>query len=193
MTTESFSADNAVWTQVKLPPWWLVLIEGILLIVLGGFLLFNPYSTFLSIIWVLGIFWLIRGVMDLVSLIWDRTMWGWKIVAGILGIIAGWIVIQNPISSTVVLSSVTVWFIAFTGIFLGITSLVRAFKGAGWGTGILGAISIGLGILLFFNTGAAMAALPWVMGIFAIFGGIMSIFGSFQVRNAQKTLDQLQG
>jgi uncharacterized membrane protein HdeD (DUF308 family) len=192
MTTESFSADNAVWTQVKLPPWWLVLIEGILLIVLGGFLLFNPYSTFLSIIWVLGIFWLIRGVMDLVSLIWDRTMWGWKIVAGILGIIAGWIVIQNPISSTIVLSSVTVWFIAFTGIFLGITSLVRAFKGAGWGTGILGAISIGLGILLFFNTGAAMAALPWVMGFFAIFGGIVSIFGSFQVRNAQKTLDTLK-
>ncbi len=193
MTTESFSADNAVWTQVKLPPWWLVLIEGILLIILGGFLLVNPYSTAFSIVWVLGIFWLIRGVMDLVSLIWDRSMWGWKIVSGILGIIAGWIVFQNPISSTVVLGSLTVWFLAFTGIFLGTTSLVRAFKGAGWGTGILGAISIGLGILLFLNTGAAMAALPWVMGFFAIFGGIVSIFGAFQVRNAQKTLDALKG
>jgi uncharacterized membrane protein HdeD (DUF308 family) len=191
MTTDSFSAENAVWAQVKLPPWWLVLIEGILLIIIGGFLLFSPFRSFVSIIWVMGIFWLVRGVMDLVSLIWDRSMWGWKIIAGLLGIAAGWIVIQHPLGSSVVIGSVTVWMLAFIGIFMGISSLIRAFQGAGWGTGILGGISIALGILLLFNTAVAAATLPWVMGFFAIFGGIASIFGAFRVRSAQKTLDEV--
>ena len=45
MSSESFSADNAIWADVKLPPWWLVLIEGILLIILGIFFFVSPYQT----------------------------------------------------------------------------------------------------------------------------------------------------
>jgi uncharacterized membrane protein HdeD (DUF308 family) len=191
MTTENFSMGNAIWGEVKLPPWWLVLIEGILLIIIGIFLLLNPYKSFVSIIWVLGIYWLIRGILDLVSLIWDRTFWGWKIFAGILGIIAGWIVIQHPLGSSVVISQVTVFMLAFIGIFMGISAIVRAFKGAGWGTGIMGGISILLGILLLANSAIATVTLPWVLGFLAIFGGIMTIIGSFQVRSLEKKIDEL--
>ena len=125
MTTESLTSANTVWVEVKPPPWWLVLIEAILLIVIGIFLLVNPYQTFVSMIWVLGIYWLVRGVFQLVSLFWDRRMWGWKIFAGILGLIAGWIVIQNPVTSAVVLGQFTVWMLAFIALFFGISDLVR--------------------------------------------------------------------
>lgn len=189
MSIESFSADNAIWTKVKLPPWWLVLIEALLLIAIGVFLLVNPYRTFVSVVWALGVLWFIRGVLDLVSLLWDRRMWGWKIFSGILGIIAGWVVLQHPLGSSVVVSQVTIWILAFTGIFMGISSLVRAFQGAGWGTGVLGVISIALGVLLFANTAVAASTLPWVLGIFAILGGIMGLFGAFGLRGLEKELE----
>lgn len=190
MSTESFSADNALWTKVKLPPWWLILIEAILLIAIGVFLLVNPYRTFVSLIWALGLLWFIRGILDLVSLLWDRRMWGWKLVSGILGILAGWVVLQHPLGSSVVVGQVTVWILAFSGIFMGITSLVRAFQGAGWGTGLLGVVSIVLGVLLLANTAVAVSTLPWVIGIFAILGGILAIFAAFGVRGLQNELDK---
>ena len=192
MTTESLTSANAVWVEVKPPPWWLVLIEAILLIVIGIFLLVNPYQTFVSMIWVLGIYWLVRGIFQLVSLFWDRRMWGWKIFAGILGLIAGWIVIQNPVTSAVVLGQFTVWMLAFIALFFGISDLVSAFKGAGWVKAVLGVISIILAVLLMTNSMAATASLPWVIGVLAILAGLLLIFGAFRLRSLEHSIDALR-
>ena len=192
MTTESLTSANAVWVEVKPPPWWLVLIEAILLIVIGIFLLVNPYQTFVSMIWVLGIYWLVRGVFQLVSLFWDRRMWGWKIFAGILGLIAGWIVIQNPVTSAVVLGQFTVWMLAFIALFFGISDLVSAFKGAGWVKAVLGVVSIILAGLLMTNSMAATASLPWVIGVLAILAGLLLIFGAFRLRSLEHSIDALR-
>jgi uncharacterized membrane protein HdeD (DUF308 family)/predicted flap endonuclease-1-like 5' DNA nuclease len=189
MTTENFNADNAVWTKVKLPPWWLVLIEGILLIIIGIFFFVSPYQTLVSAVWVLGLYWLIRGILDLVSLLWDRRMWGWKIFAGILGIIAGWILLQQPLAGSLVLSSTLIFLLAFIGLFIGISSLIRGFKGAGWGTLLLGVVEIVLSIILLMNAGGAAAWMPWVLGGLAILGGILIIIASFTLRSVEHSIE----
>ncbi len=189
MSTESFSGDNAVWSQVKLPPWWLVLIEGILLIILGIFFFVSPYQTLVTAVWVLGLYWLVRGALDLISLLWDRSMWGWKIFAGILGLIAGWILIQQPLAGSLVLSSTLVFMLGFIGLFIGISSLFRGFKGAGWGTIILGVIEIVLSIILLMNAGGAAAWMPWVLGGLAILGGILTLIASFGLRGVEHSIE----
>lgn len=189
MSNDGFTVENAIWVKSKLPPWWLVLIEGILLIIIGIFLLVTPYKTSVSIVWVLGLYWLIRGIIDLVSLIWDRRMWGWKVFAGILGIIAGYIVLQQPLTSTVLIGNLFIWMLGFIGIFIGISSLIRGFQGAGFGTVVLGAIEIILGILLLVNSGTFASWLPYAMAALAILGGIAALFGAFQIRGAEKRLD----
>jgi len=189
MTTESFSGDNVVWSRVKLPPWWLVLIEGILLIGIGIFFFVSPYQTLVTAVWVLGLYWLIRGILDLVSLLWDRAMWGWKIFAGILGIIAGWILLQQPLAGSLVLSTTLVWLVAFIGLFIGISSLIRGFQGAGWGTIILGVIEIVLSIILFMNAAGAAAWMPWVLGGLAILGGILTLIAAFGLRNVEHQIE----
>lgn len=193
MSSEGFSSSNAVWASVKLPPWWLVLIEGILLIIIGIMFFVSPYQTLVTAVWVLGLYWLIRGIIDLVSLIWDRSMWGWKIFTGILGIIAGWILLQQPLAGSLVLSTTLVFLLGFIGIFIGISSLIRGIQGAGWGTLILGIIEIILGIILLVNAGGAAAWMPWVLGGLAILGGILTIIGAFNVRSAQHTIDDAKG
>jgi uncharacterized membrane protein HdeD (DUF308 family) len=66
---------------------------------------------------------------------------------------------------------------------------VRGFQGAGFGTIVLGAIEIILGLLLLVNSGTFASWLPWVMAFFAILGGIGALIGAFQIRSAENRLD----
>jgi uncharacterized membrane protein HdeD (DUF308 family) len=54
--------------------------------------------------------------------------------------------------------------------------------GGGWGEGILGVLSIVLGALLLANVWATALAAPWVLGAFAVIGGIAAIVQAFRMR-----------
>jgi len=174
--------------EAPLTPWWLILIEGIALIIVGLLLLSQPGMTSIVIVQVLGIYWLIMGIIRIVSIFVDSAQWGWKLFAGILGIIAGIVVIRHPIWSTVLVGNTIIIVLGLTGIVIGVISLFQAFKGAGWGTGILGVISVILGIVLLANVWVLSFSLPVTLGILAIIGGIVAIFGAFRTRREAKEL-----
>ena len=73
---------------------------------------------------------------------------------------------------------------------LGQLDVIRAFQGAGWGTGIIGVIAVALGLWLLFNAGdpGMLLSLAWAAGIFAIVGGIAGIFMSFRIKGIQDKL-----
>ena len=163
-------------------PWWLVLIEGLALTILGILFLTNTGATTVVFVQVLGIYWLIRGIFYIVAIFIDSTMWGWKLFAGIVGILAGIAVLQHPLISPLLVGSVLVIVLGVQGLIVGIVGLIQAFQGAGWGAGILGAVSVIIGIWLLFNIGAATLALPWAIGLLAIVGGIAAIVTAFRVK-----------
>jgi uncharacterized membrane protein HdeD (DUF308 family) len=167
-------------------PWWLVLLQGIALIVLGALLLTSPGMTTVVLIQFLGIYWLIKGIFDIVSMFIDHRQWGWKLFGGILGIIAGIVILQHPLWSTLLVPATLVWVLGFLGLVMGGISLFQAFKGAGWGVGILGVLSIVFGLYLLANTFIATLSLPWVLGIFGLVGGVVAIWNSFKLRSLQK-------
>lgn len=177
MTTETLME-----TDVPMTPWWLVLLEGIAAIIIGALLLTSPGATLLILIQFLGIYWFVAGIFKIISIFIDSTMWGWKLFAGILGILAGIIIIQHPLWSTLLVPATLVIVIGIDGIIIGIVSLIQAFRGGGWGVGILGILSIIFGIILVANPIIGAATLPWVLGIFAIVGGIFAIIMAFRLR-----------
>ena len=103
---------------------------------------------------------------------------------GILGIIAGMVVLRHPIYATALVGTFLIVFLAVDGLIMGIMGLIRAFTGAGWGPGILGILTIIIAIFLFTNVFGAALALPIVLGAFMIVGGIVAIFYSFRIRRA---------
>ena len=167
---------------VKPVPWWLVLIEGILSIALGAFLLIRPGSTFAVIVQVIAIYWLISGIFKIVSIFFDSSGWGWKLFIGIIGILAGFVLLGEPIISAFLFGFSVIWVMGFFGIVYGIMGIIQFFQGDGWWSLVLGVVSIIFGILLLGNTALAALTLPWVFGIFLIFGGMMAIIAAFQMR-----------
>lgn len=182
------SDATATQTASAKEQWWVPLVLGIIVILLGLLLLAHPAETSIWIAWAVGIYWFITGVINLVMLFVDRTMWGWKLAIGILGILAGLVVIdalsKTPLIATVGLASIYVWILGLQGLVIGIVEIVQAFRGAGWGVGILGALSVLFGGFLLFNPFPASLALPVVFGILGIAAGIAAIVMAFRVKNA---------
>lgn len=181
------SADSSAEKGVN-APWWLVLLEGVALLIIGILLLSQPGMTSVIVVQVLGIYWLLMGIFRIISIFIDSSQWGWTLFAGLLGIIAGVIVIRQPLWSTVIVGNTVIIVLGLTGIVIGLISLYQAFKGAGWGSAILGAISIILGLVLLANVWILTFSLPVTLGILAIIGGIAAIFGAFRVRREEQQM-----
>jgi uncharacterized membrane protein HdeD (DUF308 family) len=166
--------------------WWLVLLEGIAAAIIGLFLLSAPGATLFVLIQVLGIFWLVGGLFRIVSIFLDSSLWGWKLIAGALGILAGIVVLQHPVWSSVLVPAIYVIILGIQGLIQGGVNLVMAFRGEGWGIGILGALSIVFGLVLLFNVWIGVAVLPFVLGAVGIVGGGAAIAIAFAMRSMER-------
>ena len=175
---------DAMTFETKQYPWWLLLMGGILNIIVGILLLTNPVKTTLAMAWVLGLYWLIQGIFVLVGMFLDHTAWGWKLFMGILGILAGIAVMRHPVASAVTIPMILVLMLGIQGMIVGAISLVMAFKGGGWGAGILGGLSINFGLILVLNFAnlGTVAVFIWVVAILALAGGIVQIIQAFRQR-----------
>ena len=163
-------------------PWWLVLLEGIAAVVIGILLLTSPGITLFALIQVIGFFWLIGGILGIVGIFIDSSLWGWKLVSGILGILAGIVVLQHPVWSSILIPALLVIFLGIQAIISGGAGLVLAFQGGGWGRGILGVLNIILGLVLLFNPLIGVAVLPFMLGSISFIGGLSAIVIAFKMR-----------
>jgi uncharacterized membrane protein HdeD (DUF308 family) len=181
---------TATAVPTKQRPWWLTLVLGIAAFVVGAILLWAPaktrVETYMLLVSLLGIYWLIWGIMEIVYMFVDHTAWGWKLFMGIVSIIAGGYILMYPIAAAVALPRIFVLVLGIWALMEGIILLFMAFRGGGWGAGILAVVSIIFGIILMANytvpgTGLAMI---WAAAIWGLIGGIVMIIRAFQQRKA---------
>jgi uncharacterized membrane protein HdeD (DUF308 family) len=162
-------------------PWWVALIAGVAMSLIGVLLLLAPGLTAVALVRFLGIYWLVDGILRLVSLFVDRSGWIWKLASGALGVIAGLAVVEHPLVSALLVPTVLVVYMGVTGIAVGALEVIMAFRGAGWATGILGAASVVVGALLILNPLSGALALPLVVGTLATAGGLVTVISSLMI------------
>ena len=163
-------------------PWWMVLIEGLVIILLGIMLVAAPGMSTALLVQILGIYILIKGVLSIANIFIDNSRWGWKLLVGIVGIIVGILVIQHPLWATLFVTVTAFVAIGIGAITMGVINLIEAFRGAGWGTGILGVVIILVGIAVLLSPNISPELVPYLLGIFLIVGGIVAIFNAFRQR-----------
>lgn len=179
---------TASQVQTKQRPWWLTLITGIMLVIVGGIMLWSNLAakveTYYILVLTLGFFWLIEGIFEIISIFIDHSMWGWKLFMGIISVAAGFYILSYPIISAMALPKIFVLVMGIWGLMYGVVLLIMAFQGGGWGAGILGALGIIFGIALMINysdPGMGLAMI-WTASVFAFIGGIGMIFKAFKQR-----------
>lgn len=173
-------------------PWWHLLLEGITAVIIGILLVSFPKETTVVLVQILGIYWFVTGILALVSLFIDRSQWGWKLLAGVLGILAGIIVVRHPLWSAFLVPFTIVIVLGVQAIIQGIVGLIMSFQGGGWGAALLGVINIILGIFLLSEPVIAASVFPVVLGIVAIALGVIAIFGSLRARAQEEQLPSAQ-
>jgi uncharacterized membrane protein HdeD (DUF308 family) len=166
--------------------WWLVLLQGIAAVVIGVLLLTQTGATLFTVVVFLGVYWLIGGIFDLISVFLDAHNRGWRLLSGVIGILAGLVVVRNPLWSGVIVGVTLAWLLGIAGILIGALDIARGFSGDGWGTGLVGLLSLILGIILLANPLATIAVLVYFAGIWAILGGIAAIIGALRLRSLSR-------
>jgi uncharacterized membrane protein HdeD (DUF308 family) len=168
--------------KVSQAPWWSVLLEGIIAIIIGVFLVYEPIATTILLIQLLAIFWLAGGIITVIGTLMFTKDGKWKLLSGILSIIAGVVILMYPIISPYIVLKFLVIFIGALAIVNGAVVLASAFKGGEWGTGVLGILSIILGLLLLTNSFAGVLIFPWMFGFILIIGGIGAVIWGIKMR-----------
>ena len=168
--------------------WWVLLLRGILLVIVGILSFMNP------LVWITfaGAYMLIDGI----GLLWagfgpqptGQSRWPLLLV-GILGIVAGLIVLLNPVIGGLSL----VWVVGAWAIITGILEIVSAIAlrkeiDNEWWLILTGVLAIIFGILVFQNPLAGAFTIQVIFGAFAIVVGVFSIALAFRVRNFGKEI-----
>jgi uncharacterized membrane protein HdeD (DUF308 family) len=178
-------------TQKRIPDlWWLLLLEGIATIILGILFISQPAGTLKVFVIFLGVYWLIEGIFSLIRIFTHsgRAHWAWSLLSGILGIVAGILVLSQPMLSSMILTTTIVIIIAIQGILIGILDIVRGVQGDGAGAIVLGVLSAIIGIWLLVNATKAALALPILLGILTLIGGALLVYFAFRMRKFFKEL-----
>lgn len=183
--------ETATTTKAAAQYWWLWLLEGLAIILIGWWLLTQPVTTTLLLVQVLGLYWFIAGLVDIVIALVDRDEQhrGLKLFGGLIGVFAGWWVLNNALFAGLITPTMFLWIIAFSFI---INGVIKIFLGnaqasgerqRSWGS-FFGGVFYGLmGLaLLAMPLFAGLATLVFSVGLLALIGGIGMIIMSFQVK-----------
>ena len=94
----------------------LLALLGVLSLIVGLYAVRHVLLTIIALVLLLGIFWIVNGVIEIFTAASHREMHGrgWRVAMGILSIIAGVVVLAIPAISLVVLVVVlSIWLIMF--------------------------------------------------------------------------------
>jgi uncharacterized membrane protein HdeD (DUF308 family) len=182
MTEAEMKAESQS-LEIKLFPWWLLLLWGLLTIIIGLMFLLTPVITMELFVNFLGAYWLVGGLFMIGGLFVDRTYIGMKVLLAGINIIAGALILMYflmyPIFCTIFLFEFLILFLGFWAIFIGAVHIYHAYTAKDLGNGVLGIISIVFGILLLAHPFVALVLLPFVAGGFCLVSGITMLYISY--------------
>jgi uncharacterized membrane protein HdeD (DUF308 family) len=182
--------SNYAGTRGEALPWGLVLVEGIVVTLFGLLLLVAPGASLFFLVLLLGIYLFIAGIFRIIGIFLDSSSWGWKLGAGILCLIAGVVVLSNPLWSTTLASGGLVIFVGFLAMLQGAAGLVVALQGGSWGMGVLSVLGILFGLFLVINPLIGVATLTFILAIFMLIGGVGAVVQALRMRREAAAAQQ---
>lgn len=175
--------------------WWVLLLRGMALIVLGGYALLVPDLTLAAFVQILGLFVILDGILAAVAGLmgWTESR-VWTVVRAILAIAIGLFVVGHPLVVGAIAMMTVIFLIAFQSIVGGLLEIYVAVRerdeiqGEGWLV-LSGLFSVLLGFLLALIPLTAGLLLIRFAGIFIAAFGLVLVVSAFRARRLRRTVD----
>jgi len=152
------------------------LLGGLTAAIFGIILLIRREEAIELLVILLGLWWLIQGAFMLFSVFIDREDMGWKIFLGLLGLIAGVVVLANPINSATFLGSALAITLGVIGLIIGVSAIFGYFRGGGFGALVFGVVSGLIGLLFISNPSSSASLMVTLFAALLLIDGVASIF-----------------
>lgn len=188
MSDSSPSANTQPLVTELASLWWLPLVRGILLLILGVYALFRPGMTLATFAQVAGFFLVFDGILAIVAgVVGQVPSRLWTIVRGVIAILAGAFVFANPVLIAGLTAAVVVTVIGFLAILAGVSEIVAAIQdrkeidGEGWLI-LGGLLSVLIGVALLIAPLAFGLSMVRILGVLAIVSSVAMIFFAFRLK-----------
>jgi uncharacterized membrane protein HdeD (DUF308 family) len=174
--------------------WWITLLRGILLVVLGVYALFKPGMSALALTQVVGVLLVIEGIFAIIAAVLGETpSRGLTLARGAGAILLGVLIFSKPVLAAKVAATTLLYLIGAAVVLIGVAEIVAAIRDRKQIEGEAGIILCGVlwvifGVLLFLAPLSFGALIIRILGAFAILAGIMLVSLAFKIRNVKKSL-----
>jgi uncharacterized membrane protein HdeD (DUF308 family) len=187
--TDTLPADSAAFVLQHLSKnWWILLIRGIFLVLIGGYATSSPGLTLATYCLVLGFFLIADGILALIFGMGHHiNNRGWVFIRAALSLLTGLFMVGQPLLFAAVAGTMLVFILAFQSLFAGVLEIMvairdrKAIQGEGWMI-MSGLFSVLFGLVLLSKPLLSVVVLIQVSGIFAMLFGFAAVFSAFRLR-----------
>jgi len=171
---------------------WITLIRGFLVVILGLSLLFTPEKTKAMLFNFMGFFWLLTGIVSVRQELHNK---GNRLVlaAGAIGILAGCAVVTRDVSRTFLPEFWVVTFLGAIILLSGILHILGGFRVGGKAmqgrttlSVLLGIFEVFLGLVFVIFHGGQSQIMYTIAIIWALLGGILLLSDAYRQYRASK-------
>jgi len=174
--------SNRVWGGLAL--------RGVVAVLFGIMALTRTGVTVLALVYLFGVFAFMDGIFALVAsakIAQMRGRWWPMLLIGLVGVALGVLAFARPAGTAVGL----VYYIAAWAVATGILEIVAAVRlrrlvEGEWMLGVVGVLSIAVGIMIAIRPDAGIVSLTWVIGAYAIVAGVILLGLAFRIRGVQR-------
>jgi len=168
--------------------WWLPVLRGLVLLVLGLLMLVQPLWSVTALVWIFGIFAILDGVVAIVQWFANRNEpgAGWFLLSGLIGVAIGVVVVAWTPETALVLFYLIAGWVLVLGV-LGIIAAVVLYRArdAGWYWVLtFGLVNFLFGLLLLTHPQESVTVVVVLLGLLAFVGGVILIVSGFATKQA---------
>lgn len=170
--------------------WLLVLVRGIAAVLLGVLLISQPLVTISLLVLFMGAYWLVDGIMLVISSIRGRKHtkgWGMGLFFGALSALAGVFVMGAPAIAAVFTATFLIYLLAFAAITSGTSNIVSGIRlrkeiDNEWAMVLGGVLWVLLGFSLLSQPIVGIVTAVYFIAGISIVGGVVLIYLAWKAR-----------
>jgi uncharacterized membrane protein HdeD (DUF308 family) len=189
MMEEMLLKNDSARKYIMSQPWWAFALRGVCALIFGAIAFAWPGSALRALAIIFGFYAFFNGIVCLAASVSggkDIANRGLLFIQGGLGIVSGIIMFFCPLIADIVILALIIGWAVVSGILeLSAASRLPSGSPGKWMLFLSGALSLIFGVFLLFHPAAGMVAVVYIVGIYAIFFGIMMLFLSGTLKNLQ--------